>query len=1248
MTPLTRSRLLSSRKFWDGPAQQCELDVVRQTSRFMLGTPPFSIYPFSASGRSYGRERARAHDATFSKAGGKRPLRRSIPCILLRFLFGCAPSFASPLDELRALRDLALSKGVSSLPGCPMQLEKFVPICRRAMSRGYVQDRHGEYVLNGFIHGFDLGVVRESLRGRRVFRNYPTAVAARASVSKAVRSRLNRNKSIRLGLWADVSNLLGDLFGADYFVFPMGAVPKPHAPTVMRPTSDHTRTGLNMATVLGILGHSLDAYKQLEHLLSAGAWMTVADVDDAFSYIPLAPWLWAFMLFRWFVVNRDDDEDDPSADLHCYVNLFADFGTRGAPGTFKLILVDVFIGMARSEFVLTIPIVVYVDDVALVSGSQEQGDQEMHDLQVWTSNLTGLGWQVLKGLCAAQVNLYIGFWWNTPSLTRTLPEKKLAAYLSVLLDASKSPSLTLHDYQSLAGKMQRGLMTLPPGAACLLVNCYILMSGLTLPWQRRRTTRAARQDFLFVHDLLRFNQGRGYYSYDGFPTGPGFCSDASKSRDYTGGGWVTTDGYYDHYKYGSSASRKPIDYLEGDSVLRCETDNAHRWTGLMIPAGIDNKSFELSAEAGRSRADRLNDLLRGSFVLQLQYNFILAPYWLASAENYLADALSRRNGLEAFLSRAYEFVEAGCILRAHHEAGRTVTLADNDYLDAMQALRQLLKGYSSNYGGDGPVRGAGVGGDAQLLSIQYPYTSIFEGLPPELADRMDEVLDNRLRPNSLRKVTAGFSRWCSFADERGWPRIIETGHASRGGRLGAWIISMIDNTALVYASISTYVWGMRTMHTLQHKSDPAMGCEFFRELMRSASVLTAVPGEPRKRVELDVLRSILLDIYTNHWGNWVMVQLGLIINILLFTFSRTECPCPKNFTGPDSFDINKHWQVRDMSLRRSGDGWVLWVRFKAIKQDARIERPEARHADPNLPPDMAAGDKTDSKDWVPIGDVPDDPLFSISNWYMQFTRLLGRQRAPEEPFFLAEDGCRPYTYSAFAGEFKRSCIAHGGTDRDAPHGIRVLGYFLSKSGNGLDLTVAHGGWSADSDGHSRYDRFEHTAVLGVPAGMLGVASIFANTRAPRTGASRGGTSTSAATPAAPAAPAAGNDASSDDDGGDSSGLPPESTRVDRVTANGRKYSVYLLGGRQYASQAACWRAFALQGDDLASEGDVPPSPEVEEQQLVVPPPAPLRRSRVPGRSAFCNHPNPDDLEVLCSRPVSHDGNCDWWLGGRRR
>ena len=71
---------------------------------------------------------------------------------------------------------------------------------------------------------------------------------------------------MHLGLWSVVFSQLKEFFG-DIFVFPMGAVPKPHDPSVYRPTSDHSRTGLNAATILGILGHSLDAYKQLEYLL---------------------------------------------------------------------------------------------------------------------------------------------------------------------------------------------------------------------------------------------------------------------------------------------------------------------------------------------------------------------------------------------------------------------------------------------------------------------------------------------------------------------------------------------------------------------------------------------------------------------------------------------------------------------------------------------------------------------------------------------------------------------------------------------------------------------------------------------------------------------------------------------------------------------------------------------------------------------------------------------------------------------
>ena len=69
---------------------------------------------------------------------------------------------------------------------------------------------------------------------------------------------------------------------------------------------------------------------------------------------------------------------------------------------------------------------------------------------------------------------------------------------------------------------------------------------------------------------------------------------------------------------------------------------------------------------------------------------------------------------------------------------------------------------------------------------------------------------------------------------------------------------------------------------------------------------------------------------------------GLLLLVLFFTFSRSECPCPKSWTGRHCFDAASHWQVRDFKLVRHPTGhWVLWVRFKAIKQDPRIERPSA-------------------------------------------------------------------------------------------------------------------------------------------------------------------------------------------------------------------------------------------------------------------------------------------------------------------
>ena len=108
------------------------------------------------------------------------------------------------LDEVLRLRELVETENACALPGCSIVFDRFIPILRRAMSRGYVKDCYGEYVENGLRHGFDLGVAPGSLKGKRRFRNYSSSLDAYTSVSDAVNARVDKQKTIRLGVWASI------------------------------------------------------------------------------------------------------------------------------------------------------------------------------------------------------------------------------------------------------------------------------------------------------------------------------------------------------------------------------------------------------------------------------------------------------------------------------------------------------------------------------------------------------------------------------------------------------------------------------------------------------------------------------------------------------------------------------------------------------------------------------------------------------------------------------------------------------------------------------------------------------------------------------------------------------------------------------------------------------------------------------------------------------------------------------------
>ena len=49
--------------------------------------------------------------------------------------------------------------------------------------------------------------------------------------------------------------------------------------------------------------------------------------------------------------------------------------------------------------------------------------------------------------------------------------------------------------------------------------------------------------------------------------------------------------------------------------------------------------------------------------------------------------------------------------------------------------------------------------------------------------------------------------------------------------LASFVISLVENTSLVWSSISNYVWGLRQWHGLQREADPVMGVMQWNEFM---------------------------------------------------------------------------------------------------------------------------------------------------------------------------------------------------------------------------------------------------------------------------------------------------------------------------------------------------------------------------------------------------------------------------------
>jgi hypothetical protein len=304
----------------------------------------------------------------------------------------------------------------------------------------------------------------------------------------------------------------------------------------------------------------------------------------------------------------------------------------------------------------------------------------------------------------------------------------------------------------------------------------------------------------------------------------------------------------------------------------------------------------------------------------------------------------------------------------------------------------------------------------------------------------------------------------------GWERVLRTDDPLRGGKLAAFVLHMTTKTTLVYGSIENYVWGVRVWMQSQMVVDPIMGVLFWPNFMQAIKVLTWVPGEPRRAVRHAVVEAIVDMVEARYLHDFFAVQMVFLILVLYYSFSRTECPCPKSYTGRECYDKDVHWNVCDFDIRVAAGVRAMFCRFRAVKQDPRQERPAARQS---------------TGDWACLGDVPDSK-WSLVKWYSRLQQLHGVARDPRSPMFLDKDKARPLLYRVARQCFidLQTAVGVAEGEHAGLHGLRVAGYNRTKAGLGADMAQAHGGWA--SRAHERYARFALADVVRIPAVIAGV------------------------------------------------------------------------------------------------------------------------------------------------------------------
>lgn len=504
----------------------------------------------------------------------------------------------------------------------------------RELYMNQTPDPSADYLYHGVTHGFN--IVDPDCNASYMCPNYSSIEASefKGQMEAIIRQELESTK-------------VSVVDSAPVCVHALGAVRKSNGK--LRPITDCRRPlgrSINNMMCTTFVPFRYVTLDEICEGLVGNEFMAVVDVKSAYRSINISPSHRKFQGFSWKLNGID----------RYYTDNCISFGLRCAPYIFTQFTEFLVRAMKRRGFARVYG---YIDDFLLV-GSDRQECWDM--LNVFLRLLRDLGfyvsWEKLQ--TPAQEIRYLGVLINSVTRELRLPMDKLDKLYDQLRQFGDRKYANKHQLLSLAGvlshcaRLVRGGRTFSRRVINLANYPREMNSVICLPdW--------FKDDLKWWNSFARCFNGKVEFIDRQSPHHIPVYTDSSLSgfgaafgRDWFLGVWALSD----HVKLAGV----PLEHIEPPSSEWCDHDNINimelwpvlcsitRWGPLMRNRAIiirsDNSQVITMLRTGRSTNGQCMRWLRELFWLSFIYNIQLVGVHIRSADNTLADCLSRASNGE--------------------------------------------------------------------------------------------------------------------------------------------------------------------------------------------------------------------------------------------------------------------------------------------------------------------------------------------------------------------------------------------------------------------------------------------------------------------------------------------------------------------------------------------------------------------------------------------------------------------------